>query len=243
MALEKLFGLIRPDVAVHLAALADVGTAERERDLATAINVTATEDLADLCLGTDARLLLVSTEYVFDGRQGPYREDDLPRPTTHYGKTKLDAEYAVARLGSRGAILRTSIVYGWPAPGRRNFVPYLVERLQRGEACPASPEVMRSPIYVERLADGIAGLAQDFRPGIHHLAGRDWVSMYDFSLAVAEAFGMGKNLVVPKDDPTANPDRLGLDSSRTLVTLGLESLGLPDGLAAMRASPNNPFAR
>lgn len=247
MGLEKLFSLIRPDTVVHLAAMADVGTAEREREQATAVNVTATGAIAGLCEESGANLVFVSTEYVFDGQSGLYGEEDLPNPTTHYGRTKLAAEYAVARLSGRGAVLRTSIVYGWPAPGRRNFVPYLVERLRRGEAYAAGTEVMRSPIYVEHLAEGIAGLAQDFHPGVHHLAGRDWVSMYDFALAVADAFGLDRTLVKPinsdtANPDTANPDRLGLDCADTVRRLGLEQAGLAEGLAAMRESPDTPFA-
>ena len=134
VALDKVFGMIRPDMVVHLAAMADVGTCEREQETATAVNVGATSEVVKLCLSGGARLLYVSTEYVFDGSQGFYREDDAANPTTHYGRTKREAEQAVATLDAYGASLRTSIVYGWPWPGRRNFVPALVERLRRGEA-------------------------------------------------------------------------------------------------------------
>ena len=239
---EKLFGAIHPEMVVHLAALADVGTAEREPEQARAVNVVATEEIVRQCDWYGARLLFVSTEYVFDGQRGFYREDDAPNPTTQYGRTKLAAEVEVAKLGSRASVLRTSIVYGWPEPGRRNFVPWLVDRLQRGETYAGGAQVMRSPFYVEHLVEGIVRLVGEDHPGIHHLAGGDWVSMYDFARAAAETFCLDQNLVFPNDEPTVNPDRLGLDSSRTMNRLGLDSFGLADGLAAMRASPNNPFA-
>ena len=240
--LEKLFGLIRPDMVLHLAAMADVGTAEREPALAAAVNVGATANVARLSEAFGARLLFVSTEYVFDGQRGLYLEDDTPDPTTQYGRTKRDAEREVARLAFDGSILRTSIVYGWPAPGRRNFVPALIERLQRGETCAGSTQVMRSPVYVEHLVDGMVRLVEDYHPGIHHVAGRDWVSMYDFAVAVADSFDLDRNLVIPNDAPPTSPDRLGLDSTRTMELLGLSHYGLAEGLAAMRASPQNPFA-
>lgn len=238
--LEKTVSLIRPDLVVHLAAMADVGTCEREQAAATAVNVTATNEISHLCHTLGARLLFVSTEYVFDGQSGPYREDDAPDPTTHYGRTKLEAEQAVAALGAHGASLRTSIVYGWPAPGRRNFVSALVERLQRGETYHGGTEVMRSPVYVEHLVACIARLVEEFHPGVHHVAGSDWVGMYDFALAVAGEFGLDRNLVSPSPGSPDSPDRLGLDCDRTQRRLGLQPFGLAQGLAAMRASPFNP---
>ena len=243
VALEKTFSMIRPNLVVHLAAMADMGRCERDQAAATAVNVAATAEISRLCHAIGARLLFVSTEYVFDGRRGFYREDDPPSPTTHYGRTKREAEQAVGVLGAYGASLRTSIVYGWPILGRRNFVPSLVERLQQGEAYRAGVEVMRSPVYVEHLADGIARLVEDFQPGIHHVAGRDWVSMYDFARAVAGEFGLDAGLVAPAGGDSNISDRLGLDCERTMGRLGLEHYGLREGLAAMRAVEGDDWFR
>lgn len=236
VALERLFGIIQPEVVVHLAALADVGTAEREPERATAINVAATANIADLCRAHGSRMVFISTEYVFDGRQGFYGEADAPNPATHYGRTKLEGELATARLASDWSVARTSIVYGWPAPGRRNYVTSLVESLRRGETRAGSTHVMRSPVYVEHLVEGITRLALDQHPGIHHIAGRDWVSMYDFAARVAQGFGLDSGLVVPSSEETGKPDRLGLDCAATMDRLGLPHPGLAEGLAAMRAN-------
>ena len=229
--LDALFASAQPEVVVHLAAMADVGTAERNPDVATAVNVTATERIARLCELHSARLIFVSTEYVFDARNGPYAEDDTAAPTTQYGLTKFKAEQAVAGLTSGWSILRTSIVYGWPAPGRRNFVPMLVDRLRNGEPYHGPTNVYRSPVYVEHLVDGLARLVEREDAGIRHVAGADWVTMYDFGVTVAERFGLDSNLVIPSLAP--EEDRLGLDCERTMAALGLPHPGLADGLAAM----------
>ena len=235
--LHRVFRLRRPEVVVHLAAMADVGTAERERSAATAVNVKATSEIARLCALYDCRLVFVSTEYVFDGSRGFYREDDAPDPTTHYGRTKLEGEREVERMAGDWCVVRTSIVYGWPAPKRRNFVPWLLERLRAGLSHEGSPEVLRTPVYVGHLVDGIYNLAKSHQHGIHHIAGRDWVSMYDFALAVADGFEEDPTLVVPATTTTGptNPDRLGLDSGQTMRRLGLPHHGLAEGIAAMRA--------
>ena len=232
--LNALFALARPDAVVHLAAMADVGTAERNPEVATAVNATATEAIASLCERDGARLVFMSTEYVFDGRNGPYRENDAPAPTTQYGRTKFEAEQAVASLASNWSILRTSIVYGWPAPGRRNFVPMLVERLRNGEPYHAPTNVYRSPVYVEHLVDGVVRLVEMEDTGVHHVAGSDWVTMHEFAVAVAQEFGLDASLVVPVTDRM--DDRLGLDCERTMADLGLPHPGLDEGLAAMRAA-------
>ena len=234
--LDALFASARPEVVVHLAAMADVGTAERNPEAAAAVNATATETITRLSERHAARLIFVSTEYVFDGRGGPYCEDDVPAPTTQYGRTKFDAEQAVASLASNWSVLRTSIVYGWPAPGRRNFVPMLVDRLRNGEPYHGPTNVFRTPVYVEHLVDGIERLVESEDTGIHHVAGSDWVTMYDFAVAVAENFGLDMSLVIPVTDTM--DDRLGLDCAHTMVDLGLPHPGLAEGLTAMRtASP------
>ena len=248
---EQIFRLSRPDVVVHLAAIADVKAAESDPGRATAVNVAATSAIAQLCRLRGAKLVFVSTEYVFGGGRGYYREDDIPRPTTHYGQTKWEAEQEVARQASRWSILRTSIVYGWPAHGQRNFVPWLVQRLRSGRPYHGSTEVYRTPVYVEHLQDGIAKLVEEDHPGIHHVAGKDWVSMHDFAVAVAEGFSLDRGLVIPTDaasgetrgaevqDDTGesrSPDMLGLDCARTMRLLGLAQPGINEGIGAMRAS-------
>lgn len=236
-ALEGLFLACRPEVVVHLAAMADVGAAERNPERAQAVNVDGTAEIVGLCLRHGVRLVFVSTEYVFDGQRGPYSEDAGPVPTTQYGRTKRQAELEVARLGGLGSIVRTSIVYGWPLQEHRNFVPMLIKRLRSGQSYRASTWVMRSPVYVEHLVDGIAKLLEGFHPGVHHIAGRDWVSMHDFALAVARTFDTAPDLVIPETGAsreTGGADRLGLECSRTMQLLGLEQPGLAEGLAAMR---------
>ena len=242
-SLEATFANFRPDVVVHLAAIADVGACEREPARATAVNVAATAAIARLCEQSGVKLVFMSTEYVFDGRRGFYREGDTPGPTTHYGRTKYEAEQEVVRVAPGSSILRTSIVYGGPAPGRRNFVPWLVERLGSGHSYLGSTETLRTPVYVEHLVNGIASLVEGDHPGKHHIAGKDWVSMYHFATAVAQGFGLDTGLVVPSsttnegnlNDQPKSADMLGLDCAKTMQALGLEQPGLADGIAAMRA--------
>lgn len=245
--LERLFSLFSPDVVVHLAAMADVGACEREPERATAVNVAATSAIAGLCQQYDARLVFVSSEYVFDGRRGFYREDEDANPATQYGRTKREAEREVARLALRWSIVRTSIVYGWPLQAHRNFGPWLVERLRSGQPYYAATDVLRTPVYVEHLVDGIARLVEGEYPGIHHVAGNDWVSMRDFALGIADGFQLDRGLVIPAEagaqggsGGAESEEKLGLDCARTFRLLGLSQPRLAEGIAAMRASRQYP---
>ena len=235
-SLDRLFRSVQPDVVVHLAALADVNTADREMDLATSVNVGGTDTVARLCRQGGARLVFMSTEYVFDGANGPYREHDTPNPATHYGRTKWEAERRVAELAGDWSLVRTSIVYGWPHPGKRNFVPWLIDRLGSGQPYYAPTDVYRTPVYMEHLVDGITALVDRKFPGIHHIAGGDWVTMMGFAREVAATFGLDRHLVVPKPEPAARPEKLGLDCEAT-TALGIACPGLTSGLAAMQGDP------
>ena len=234
--LERVFRVSQPNVVVHLAAVADVGAAERQPGWARAVNVAATGTIARLCRAQGARLVFVSTEYVFDGQRGFYRENETPNPTTHYGRTKREAEQQAAELASQWSILRTIIVYGWPLQEHRNFVPWLIGHLRSGQPYQAPTHVLRTPVYVEDLVDGIARLVEGHYPGIHHVAGRDWVSMYDFALAVADGFQLDCGLVIPAEaTESQGNERLGLDCARTMGQLSLPQPGLSEGIERMRA--------
>ena len=242
-ALERVFHQARPELVIHLAALADVMTAEREPQRAAAVNVAATSDVARLTELCRARLLFVSTEYVFDGRRGLYREDEPPNPVTQYGLTKWQAEQEVAKLATDWSILRTSIVYGWPQPGQRNYAPLLIESLRQAQPWHAPTDVYRTPVYVEHLADAIARIAESAdAKGILHVAGADWLSMYDFARSIARAFNLDQRLVIPTDSSAANAiasdstDRLGLHCEATMRRLQCPHPGLQEGLAAMQAA-------
>ena len=145
-------------------------------------------------------------------------------------------------MALRWSIVRTSIVYGWPLQAHRNFGPWLVERLRNGQPYHAPMDVLRTPVYVEHLVDGIAKLVEEDSPGIHHIAGSDWVSMYDFALAIADEFQLDRGLVIPAEagpqggsDGTESGEKLGLDCGRTFRLLGLPQPGFVEGIPAMRA--------
>ena len=248
--LNQVFLQARPDVVVLLAAIADVGTAERAPERATEVNVDGAAQVARLCTRYHARLVFLSSEYVFSGDRGNYQEDDAPKPNTHYGRTKWQAELAVAREASQWSIVRTSVVYGWPLIGRRNLAAMIVDRLKNNETYNGDTNTYRTPIYVEHLTEGIMRLVADYHPGICHLAGADWMNMYQFAGSVAEVFKLDGSLVTPVQALAGIPpktdsveeleqdfklDMLGLDCTQTSHRIGLPAFSVVAGLQEMLA--------
>jgi len=246
--LDRIFLEVRPEVVVLLAAIADVKTAETGPERATEVNVDGARQVARLCTKYHARLIFLSSEYVFGGNRGNYKEDDSPDPNTHYGRTKWQAELAVADEASQWSIVRTSLVYGWPITGRRNLATVIVDRLKNGEAYEGDTGTYRTPIYVEHLTEGITQLVTNYHPGTFHIAGTDWMNMYQFGHAVAEVFGLDSSLVSPvpvlAEPPPENappegiedslrPDILGLDCTQTNHKLGLHAFSVVTGLQEM----------
>jgi len=246
--LDQIFQKVRPEVVVLLAAIADVKTCEMGPERATEVNVDGARQVARLCKQHHARLIFLSSEYVFRGDRGNYHEDDSPDPNTHYGRTKWEAELAVAEEASQWGIVRTSLVYGWPITGRQNLATVIIDRLKNGESYEGDTGTYRTPIYVEHLTEGIMQLVANYHPGISHLAGADWMNMYQFGHAVAGAFDLDSRLVNPvpvsADLPPGNatsdgsehglrPDILGLDCTQTNQRLGLRCFSVVTGLQEM----------
>ncbi|HEU0020306.1 MAG TPA: SDR family oxidoreductase [Dehalococcoidia bacterium] len=240
--LGEVFETVNPEIVVLLAAMADVGQCEREYHLATKVNLIGTKNVTRLCDTYRVRLVFLSTEYVFDGERGNYREDETPAPTTHYGQTKWEAEQAVSRCRNPWGIIRTSLVYGWPAwADRANLVTRVIDNLTSGRPAYGHTDQYRSPVYVEDLVRGIVKVMEEDYSGVSHLAGPDWANMGWFVQTVAETFQMDRSLVVQGESTApgaggARPSRLGLDSTRSVARLGFQPRGIVSGLKDMQAN-------
>ena len=177
------------DLAIHAAAMTDVDKCEVERGACWRANVLATRRVAKR-----APTIYISTDYVFPGDRGMYREDDVPAPVNYYGLTKLLGEEAV--LASGGWVVRTSGVYG-VGGGKKSFPEAVVERLSRGEEVTAAADQRYSPTYSGLLAQAVAELLEiEERPQVLHVAGPP-LTRHQFAMAVADAFGLPKDLIKP----------------------------------------------
>jgi dTDP-4-dehydrorhamnose reductase len=127
--LLDLFSKLKPDITIHTAAETNVDKCETQKELSWKINVEGTRNIAEACKKLGAKLVYVSTEYVFDGEKGSYVEEDKPNLINHYGTTKLEGENQIVSRCKDYAILRTSVIYGWH-PWKQNFATWMINSLK-----------------------------------------------------------------------------------------------------------------
>ncbi|MCC6058543.1 MAG: SDR family oxidoreductase, partial [Desulfurococcaceae archaeon] len=178
--LEKVTQLVKetkPDIVIHTVAIGDVDRCEVDKELAWRVNVEATLALVKEASKINAYFLYLSTDYVFDGERGLYREDDVPNPVNYYGFTKLVAENIVRSGLNRYAVIRTSHIYGF-GMGRKNFARVVVESLSQGQKVRALVDQWLSPTLNTLLAKAIREIIEKDYTGVIHIAG-ERISRYD----------------------------------------------------------------
>jgi len=207
----------KPDIIIHTAAIGDVDKCEIEKELAWKVNVEATLTFTKAASKLNAFLLYISTDYVFDGERGLYKEDDVPNPVNYYGLTKLIAENIIKSALSKYSIIRTSQIYGFGL-GRVNFARAVVESLSNGQKVRALVDQWLSPTLNTLLAKVVREVIEMEYTGIIHVAG-ERISRYDFARAIARKFGFDEKLIeaiTMRDIPfkTRRPRDSSLDISK-----------------------------
>jgi dTDP-4-dehydrorhamnose reductase len=250
----------RPDWVIHCAAQADVDACERDPGGAMRLNVDLAGSVAAAAARAGARLVHISTDAVFDGTKGDYRERDTPAPVNTYGLSKLRGEAAVARMHPRASIVRTNF-FTWPAPGKLGLAGWFLERLERGEPCAGFIDAHFSPLLGSTLAGIVLDLLTVGAGGVMHAASRTCLSKYEFGVQLAQAFSLESSLIHPDRSSSAglaavrgqrlclNPGKLERVLGRRMPTVGEELKrfrqerdgGVPDALRAIRAEgPASP---
>jgi dTDP-4-dehydrorhamnose reductase len=187
-ALDRAFADVRPDVVFNCAAFHNVDVCETEPDQAWAVNVRAVRDLA----GRGAKLVHLSTNYVFDGRRGaPYGEADLPAPRSIYALTKLAGEYAALAYGD-APVVRAAGLYGLHGSASKggNFVQRMVARAREQGALKMVADQRLSPTFTADLASALVAAVDRGAGGVVHLTADGACSWFEFTQAIVELAGM-----------------------------------------------------
>ena len=226
----------RPGIVFFPAAEPNVDWCEEHPADAREANVVPALAALELTCALGARFVFFSTDYVFDGAAGPYREDDDPHPIQVYGRHKREVEEGVLAAG--GTIIRTTHVFGYEPHPAKNFVLRLADRLRSGERVRVPSDQVSTPTWSDDLAAASAAVASD--GGIWNVAGPDRMSRPELALAVARHFGLREDLVdaVPTralGQPAARPLEGGLVTDRLAARLGRSLSTVPAALDALRA--------
>lgn len=229
----------RPDVVVNTAAMTNVDACEVNRTEAWRNNVTLVEHLVAECKRHGKKLIQVSTDYVFDGVNGPYTEHATPNPVNYYGKTKLASENACVGGEINHAIIRTMWLYGEHRRGRPSFVTWLADALATGASPRVVTDEVGNPTFIDDVAYGIIKVIERDLTGVLNIAGPDLISRWDFALAVAAVYELDPATIVPVSSAdlgrtAKRPLRSGLITLRAQTMLGLRLTGVRDGLGTCR---------
>lgn len=191
-----------PDCVIHCAAFTDVNGAEEKRGLCERINVLGTENVALACNEADAKLIYISTDYVFNGEgMRPYEPNDERDPINFYGMTKSLGEDKVRSICPKHFIVRTSWVFG---KNGTNFVKTMLRLGEQMEGLTVVDDQIGSPTYTPDLARLLCDMAATERYGTYHATNEGFCSWYDFAKKIMELSGIGCNIkpIASKDYPS-----------------------------------------
>lgn len=223
-----------PEIVVHTAAITNIDQCEREPDRTRRVNVEATAAVAEAGARQGFATVFLSTDQIFDGLAAPYAEADEPRPTSVYGRSKVDAERALASAGSRWAVLRLSLVYGWGG-----FIRWLVDRIRAEEPVTLFTDQFRNPVHTSSILEAVeAVVARNLWGEIFHVGGADRVDRVTFARQFAAALDYDTSHFLGVTMREV-PSKLPRPADTTLMTakaeklLGWRPLALREGFARM----------
>lgn len=229
----------QPDIIINTAAMTHVDQCELDPDACWKLNVTAVEHLVAAAKKTNSFIIHLSTDFIFDGTAGPYKEEDQPAPQSVYAESKLASEKVLEQSGLDYAVVRTMLVYGIvPDMSRSNIILWVKKNLEEGKAIKVVNDQWRTPTLAEDLATGCALIADKKVTGVFNISGKDLLTPYDMAIATADFFKLDKSLIEEVDgsiftQPAKRPARTGfiLDKARSI--LGYEPVSFQEGLKVL----------
>jgi dTDP-4-dehydrorhamnose reductase len=235
----NLFSELKPAIVIHTASETNVDKCETEKEYAWKINVEGTRNIALACSKTGAKLVYISTDYVFDGEKGNYNEQDKPNPINYYGATKLEGEKQVTQNCQKYFILRTSVLYGWH-PWKQNFATWVINQLKQDKEITVVEDHYNTPTLTDNLAEITLEAIQKDLQGLYHASGSERVSRYAFAKQLAKAFNLDPNLIKPikMSQLTAwvakRPKDSSLNTDKIQKQLKTKPLNITEGLNRMK---------
>lgn len=235
----KVIGACKPDVVINTAAMTNVDACEKDKELCRKLNIDAVAYLVDACNSIGAHFIHLSTDFVFDGENGPYAEDDEPNPVSYYGWSKLEAERIVQKKCNEWAILRTILVVGLvEEQTRSNIILWVKRALEKGESIRVVNDQYRMPTLAEDLAEACLLTALKHAKGIYHICGKDFLSTWEIANKVASYFNLDASLLQELSSADLNqiarrPPITGFKLDKAIRDLGYEAHSFEETLQIM----------
>ncbi|MCB9185699.1 MAG: SDR family oxidoreductase [Flavobacteriales bacterium] len=236
---DEVIDQVKPDYIIHTAAMTHVDDCELDHDACDKANVDAVQYIVDAAERNNSHLVHISTDFIFNGEEGPYDEEGIADPLSYYGNAKWKGEQIVQNSKLRWAILRTVLVYGIvDNMSRSNIVLWAKGALEKGNPINVVDDQFRSPTLAEDLADGCILAVDKNATGIYNISGKDQYSIIDLVRTVADYYGLDKSLINPVSSETLNqpakrPPITGFILDKARRELGYDPHSFTEGIAIM----------
>lgn len=237
----ELINKINPQVVVHAVAIGNVDYCEKNPKEAYEVNVEGTKNVLEGCMDVGAKIIFISSNAVYDGKNPFYSEKSLKNPLEVYGKTKKKAEDVVIKSGVPYVLIRLMTMYGWQPKGARlNPVTWVIEQLKNKNQIKVVDDIYNNHLWAGQAADVIWKIIQENRNNeIYNIAGKDCVSRYELALKVAEVFNLNSSLISPVKNSffkslAPRPKNSSFDTTKIQNDLKIKPLGIIEGLRAMK---------
>ena len=234
---ETVFEAEKPDVVIHTAAMTNVDQCETEKDACWDLNVKAVEYLLEASKKHNSFFVHLSTDFIFDGKEGPYDEKAEANPLSFYGWSKYAAEKLVINSDVKWAIARTVLVYGIAHDmSRTNIILWVKNSLEQGKSINVVNDQWRTPTLAEDLADGCILIAQKEAEGIFNISGKDLLNPFQMAIMTADYFNLDKTLITEVDgtkftQPAKRPAKTGFILDKPIKILGYNPKTFQEGIA------------
>lgn len=237
IAVKQLIADFRPDAVINTAAMTNVDACEEQTDACDQLNVLAVQYLADACLSVKAHLLHLSTDFIFDGEDGPYKEEDQANPISYYGLSKWRSEQILQNHDCDWTVLRTIIVYGTADDlSRGNIVLWGRGALKKQEPLNIIDDQYRSPTLAEDLAQACLLVIEKKALGVYNASGKDIMSIFEMIQRMADFYKCDKSIINRISTATLNqrakrPPKTGFILDKAITQLGYKPHSFEEGLA------------
>jgi dTDP-4-dehydrorhamnose reductase len=235
-----------PDIVIHCAAETNVDVCESKPERAWEINAEGTRDVVLHSEAVGAKIVLLSTSFVFDGELDHYGPEDKPNPSNVYGETKLAAEEAVLQSYAPGLILRTDQPFGWSERWQTDtMVEWVLNQLGRNEPFPVFQDWWNCPTFIDDLVQMILSLGMNEHRGIYHCVGSGYVSRYQWAKLIADVFDLNKEHIIKGQSdspklPAARPN-VHLRNSKMRAATGIETHSLRESTRKLQDVANKSY--
>lgn len=238
-AVIKCITSIKPDCIINTAAMTNVDACESDKEGCDSLNIEAVKYLVEASNLVNAHLIHISTDFIFDGKNGPYSETDIANPLSYYGWSKLKSEDYVQQNCNKWSIARTVLVYGIVHDmSRSNIVLWAKGALEKGEPINVVNDQFRSPTLAEDLAKGCQLIEEKEAEGIFNISGKDQMSIDELVERVADYFDLDKSIIKTISSETLNqaakrPPITGFDLTKSKNVLGYNPHSFEEGIALL----------